>query len=119
MGCLNLANRKRATSVYELQAEICKILASPVRIEILTVLKDGEKTVAELVEALDMPKTNISQHLSVMKMKGILRSRRDGVSIHYSIAHLKIIEVCSLMKEVLSEHLSERAGMAKFLENAE
>ncbi len=106
---------KKEESLYELQAEICKILSSPKRIEIINVLKDGEKTVTELVDILGISKANVSQHLSVMKLRGILKSRRDGVNIYYSIANIKVIQACSIMKEVLNELLVERGKIAATL----
>ena len=101
-----------------MQAEICKILASPKRIEIIAALKDGEKTVTELVEILETPKANVSQHLSVMRLKGILKSRRDGVNIYYSIANPKVVKACALMNEVLAELLMERSRIANLFAKA-
>lgn len=95
-------------SLYELQADICKTLASPKRLEIISALKGGEKSVSELVELLGVPKANVSQHLAVMRNKGILKSRREGVNIYYSIGNEKVIMACNLMKEVLTEQLRER-----------
>lgn len=99
-------------SIYELQAEICKILSSPKRIEIITALKGGERTVSDLVDILETPKANVSQHLAVMRLKGILKSRRDGVNIYYCIANPKVVQACALMKEVLAELLMERSRIA-------
>ncbi|MDI6727316.1 MAG: metalloregulator ArsR/SmtB family transcription factor [Thermodesulfovibrionales bacterium] len=106
---------RREKSIYELQAEICKILSSPKRIEIISALKDGEKTVTELVDILGTPKANVSQHLAVMRLKGILKSRRNGVNIYYSIANPKVVQACSLMREVLNELLMERSRMAELV----
>ena len=86
-----------------MQAEICKTLTNPKRIEILNALKDGEKTVTELVEILGVAKANVSQHLAVMRHKGILTTRRVGVNIYYRVSNQKVIDACSLMKEVLFE----------------
>ncbi len=90
-------------SIFEMQAEICKTLTNPKRIEILNVLKGEEKTVSELVAALGVSKANVSQHLAVMRHKGILITRRVGVNIYYRVANPKVIEACTLMKEVLFE----------------
>lgn len=105
----------REKTLYDLQSEICKILASPKRIEIINVLKAGEKTVSEIVDILGIPKPNASQHLAVMRHKGILKSRREGVNIFYSIANPKVVQACSLMREVLSDILAERGKMASIL----
>ncbi|MBI4823506.1 MAG: winged helix-turn-helix transcriptional regulator [Nitrospirae bacterium] len=101
----------KSKTLFELQAEVCKTLASPKRLEIIDVLKSGEKTVTSLVQILGIPKANISQHLSLMKHKGILRSRREGVNIYYSIANPKVVKACLLMKEVLTEQMKERSKL--------
>jgi ArsR family transcriptional regulator len=99
-------------SLYEMQAEICKTLTNPKRIEILNTLKSDEKTVTELVEALGASKANVSQHLAVMRHKGILTTRRDGVNIYYRVANPKVIEACALMKEVLFEqHMAKKKAI--------
>ena len=90
-------------SIYEMQAEICKTLTNPKRIEILNTLRNEEKTVSQLVEVLGASKANVSQHLAVMRHKGILTTRREGVNIYYRVANTKVIDACSLMKEVLFE----------------
>jgi ArsR family transcriptional regulator len=102
---------KQNKTLFELQSEVCKTLASPKRLEILNALKDGEKTVSELVEILGVPKANVSQHLAVMRHKGILKSRRDGVNIFYSVANPKVIQACVLMREVLTEQMQERSKL--------
>ncbi len=102
---------KQNKTLFELQSEVCKTLASPKRLEIINALKDGEKTVGELVEILGVPKANVSQHLAVMRHKGILKSRRDGVNIHYRIANPKVVQACVLMREVLTEQMKERSKL--------
>ncbi len=106
---------RKEKSVYELQAEICKTLSSPKRIEIINALKDGEKTVTELVGILEIPKANVSQHLTVMRLKGILKSRRDGVNMYYSITNPKVVIACALMREVLNELLAEHSRIANIV----
>jgi DNA-binding transcriptional ArsR family regulator len=109
---------KQNKTLYELQSEVCKTLASPKRLEILNALKEGEKTVGELVEILGVPKANVSQHLAVMRLKGILKSRRDGVSIYYRIANHKVIQACMLMREVLTEQMKERSKLIDIIDRS-
>ena len=54
---------------YEIQAETCKVLANPKRLEILHALRNGEQTVGDLVEILGVPKANVSQHLADLKIE--------------------------------------------------
>ncbi len=102
--------------IYELQAEVCKTLANPKRLEIISALKDGEKTVTDLVGILGVPKANVSQHLAVMRNSGVLVNRRDGVNIYYSLASHKVTEACMLMKEVLTERLKSKSGLLDKIE---
>ena len=102
---------KQNKTLFELQSEVCKTLASPKRLEILNALKDGEKTVTELVDILGVPKANVSQHLAVMRHKGILKTRREGVNIFYSVANQKVIQACVLMREVLTEQMQEKTKL--------
>lgn len=104
---------RKDRTLYELQSDVCKTLASPKRIEILNALKEGEKTVSELVEILGVPKANVSQHLAVMRHKGILRFRREGINMYYSVSNRKVIEACLLMKEVLMEQMKEKGKLAE------
>src|SRR5574340_502772 len=93
--------------VFELQAEICKTLANPKRLEIIASLKEGELSVGELVERLGISKANVSQHLAVLRQRKVVTSRRDGVNIFYRINNPKIVDACALMKAVLLEQLED------------
>ena len=94
-------------TIFELQAELCKTMANPRRLEILSALKDGEKRVKDLVGIIGIPKANVSQHLAFMRHKGIVKTRKEGVYIFYSLTSRKILEACSIMKEVLAEQIRE------------
>jgi len=95
-----------------LHAEICKTLANPKRLAILNALQRREVSVADLVRALRLPKANVSQHLTVLRAHGVVRARREGLSVYYRVANPKIIRACNLMREVLTEQLHERARLA-------
>lgn len=103
--------------IYELHADVCKTLANAKRLEILNALRDKEMTVSELVERIGALKANISQHLAVMRQKGILATRRDGVNIYYRIANPKVIQACDIMREVLFEQLKENGKLMKGIQN--
>ncbi|HHD11880.1 MAG TPA: ArsR family transcriptional regulator [Deltaproteobacteria bacterium] len=101
--------------LFKLQAEICKVLANPKRLEVLYVLKDGERSVGELVKLLGISKANLSQHLAVMRSAGIVNARREGVNIYYSVASKKITEACAIMRDVLMEKLEKDKDILKAL----
>jgi ArsR family transcriptional regulator, virulence genes transcriptional regulator len=93
-------------TIYELQADICAALASPVRLHILDLLSEDEKTVGDLLEILNVPKANLSQHLSVLKDAGIIKARKEGLYSYMSLSIPKIKEACSLVRSVLIEKIS-------------
>jgi ArsR family transcriptional regulator len=94
--------------IYELHAEVCKTLANPKRIEIINLLRSGEKSVAWLLKKTGLLKANLSQHLSVMRHRGIVTNRKEGLTVYYRIANHKIVKACDLMREVLFEQAEER-----------
>ncbi len=72
----------------------------------MCLLKQGELTVGDITKKIGLPKANMSQHLNLMRMMGILKTRRDGTNIYYRIANKKITQACSLMQDALA-HLIE------------
>ena len=90
-----------------MQAEVCRSFSHPKRIELLNLLEAGEKSVGELVEAMALPKANVSQHLAVLRQCGAVVYRRQGQTLYYRLSTNKIMEACHLMREVLRERLVE------------
>jgi DNA-binding transcriptional ArsR family regulator len=100
-------------TIYELQADISKTLAHPLRVAILHYLKDGEKTVNDLTETLGASQSNISQHLALLRQRQIVKTRKEGSTVYYRVASPKISQACDMVREVLLEQLSQKQEMAK------
>ena len=77
----------------ERAAEVLKTVAHPVRLRIVEFLEGGEKSVSELKGLLGVTQPLTSQHLSQMRMRGVLASRRDGSQVYYSIANPDVVKV--------------------------
>jgi len=101
------------SQLYELHASICQTLANPKRLEVIDRLRDGEQSVSELAEAMKIGQANLSQHLAVMRQKGIVATRREGLNVYYRLSNPKITKVCDLMRQVLLEHLEAGAELAR------
>jgi ArsR family transcriptional regulator len=99
-------------TIYELQADISKTLAHPLRLAILHVLRDGEKTVNELAETVGATQSNVSQHLALMRQRQIVKTRKSGASIYYRVASPKISQACDMVREVLIEQLKQKQEIA-------
>ncbi len=91
--------------LYRLHASVCKGLADPKRLLIINALRSGERSVTDLCEELDLPQTNVSQHLAVLREKGLVAVRKEGQWAHYSLSSPKITEAMDLLREVMSEQL--------------
>jgi ArsR family transcriptional regulator len=99
-------------NLYQLHARICHILANPRRLEIIDTLRTREMSVTELAGALEISQSNLSQHLALMRQRGILASRREGLNVFYSLSNPKITQACDLMRQVLLEYLEAGAELA-------
>ena len=102
-------------NIYELHADLCKIFSNAKRLEIINTVKDKEMAASELIERIGLSKANLSQHMSVLKLKGVILSRREGINIYYRIANPKIIQACHLIREVLLEQFQEKGKMVSNL----
>lgn len=102
--------------LFELQAELCKTLANPKRLEILEILKEhSEISVNELAELLEIPKANTSQHLAVLRQAGVVATRKDGINVYYSLRSTKISEACQLTRQILLERLEANVGLSDMI----
>ena len=97
--------------LYKLHAEMCKVFSNPIRLEILNLLRDRKMYVTELINKTELSQANISQHLSIMKSKGIVTSERDGKNIFYKLTNVRIIKAFDIIREVLSERLERNKNI--------
>jgi ArsR family transcriptional regulator len=96
--------------LIQLHASVCRGLADAKRLLIINALRDGERTVSELVDELDIPQANVSQHLAVLRDKGLVQARKDGQWAYYSVTSHKIIDAMDLLREVMAEQLTAPAA---------
>ena len=96
------------SSLQTLQAELFKAIAHPTRLEILQLLRNGERCVCEIFPALDIEQPNVSRHLSVLKKEGIVSSRKDGLKVIYRVNDESIYALLDLATEILKGHWEKR-----------
>jgi DNA-binding transcriptional ArsR family regulator len=95
-----------------MHSDLCKTLANDKRQMILGALRDSELSVSELVDATGIAQANLSQHLSLMRSRGVVLTRRDGSRVFYRIANAKLIQAFDLITEVMRESMDERTRAA-------
>lgn len=101
-------------TIFELHAEVCKALGHPLRIEVIDLLQKQELCFTDILEITGGLKSNLSQHLSIMTKKGILKSRREGQCVYFSLSSDKVAQACRLMREVLLENLQQHQELLKY-----
>ncbi len=77
-----------------------KAMSHPLRLKIISVLGDKEVSVQDIVEKVGTSQSNISQHLAIMRDKGVLRTRKDANKVFYRVGDLRTLEVLRMMREV-------------------
>jgi ArsR family transcriptional regulator len=87
---------------------MCKTISNPRRQAILDTIRNGEMTVSELIKKTGISQANLSQHLSILRSKGVVNTRRDGNNVYYSLSNLKIIKAYDLISEVLEDSATSR-----------
>jgi DNA-binding transcriptional ArsR family regulator len=93
-------------SIFVLQAEICRGLAHPVRLEVLHLLGAREASVGDLLRQMSVTKTRLSQHLAVLRRARIVTSRREGSHVFYRLTYPEIATACDAVSRALSRHLA-------------
>ena len=97
--------------IYQYHAEMCQVFSHPKRLEVIDVLRDGEMSVSELAQKLELSVGNLSQHLSMMKERHILLTRKEGNVVYYRIANPKLIRCFDMMREMLFEQIRQDAAL--------
>jgi DNA-binding transcriptional ArsR family regulator len=80
--------------VFELAAEVFRVMSAPMRLKIISALCDGEKNVSYLLSKIETTQPNMSQHLTTLYQAGVLGKRREGVQIHYRIIDDRVAALC-------------------------
>ena len=96
-------SRAEAVEFYELHARVCRAIADGKRLLIINELRDGPRSVGELADALGIPQANASQHLAILRDRGIVTARRTGSTIHYSLTSSKVVQAIDLLYEFMTE----------------
>jgi len=81
-------------------ARCLRILGHPARLSVIAVLSEGSRSVNDLAGLVGVSQSNLSQHLSLLKDRGIIDSVRDGHQVFYRIANPRVMEFMSLMEEL-------------------
>lgn len=100
--------------VFKFHAKLLKSIAHPRRLEIIHLLREHELNVSEIVEMLDLPQANISQHLTILRKAGVVKTKKQGKQINYKIADNNFLQASDLVREVLVKSYKDKSNINKF-----
>lgn len=93
---------------FELEADLIRVLANPKRLRIVDLLGEGPNTVTEIAERLELSLQNTSQHLRIMRDRGIVRAQREGREVRYGLTSPVLSESCRIVRRALLEEPTSR-----------
>ena len=105
----------RREAIYVMQAEICRVLGHPRRIQILDLLADGEKSTAQLLRSLGVGKVNLSQHMALLKQAGLVETLHQGRTTSYRLSFIEVKDACRDIRQVLAARLRRGTKLARSL----
>ncbi len=95
----------------ELVANMCMALNDPKRLMVIWALSNGPMSVGEISAALGLPQANVSQHLAILRTRGLVDNERRGNSIFYTLRYPRLVDAVDLLRGVLREEIARRTGL--------
>ncbi len=97
--------------IAQLTSSMCHALNEPKRVLIMYVLADGRMTVSDLCRAVGASQSNVSQHLAVLRERGLVTAEREGSNVHYSLRHPRVLDAIDILREIQADEVSRRQGL--------
>ncbi|SRR5260221_7654228 len=92
--------------IYQVKAQFFKTLGHPARIRVLEVLRDGECSVGELIPAVGIEPSHLSQQLGILRRANILQVRKQGATVRYSVTDPRIFDLLEVARAILTSSLA-------------
>lgn len=101
--------------VFKIKADFLKVLAHPVRLQIIEYLKDGETGVGKLVQELGVEQSSLSRHLAVLRELGVLEARQEKKNVYYNLHDHDIFKILRPIAELLRKKLKRSEKLLESL----
>ncbi len=106
-------DRATAIEIHELHARLCKAIADPKRLLIINDLRNGPMSVGDLAESLEISQSNCSQHLAILRDRGVVEAQRQGSTVLYSLRGDKVVAAIDLLREFMADELGSRSRLGQ------
>jgi len=94
--------------IFELKAEILKVLAQPTRMKILECLRKGERSIHEIIPDIHAEQSNVSRHIFLMQKNHIVTTRKDGVRLMVKVKDPEVFNILDRVREILKNQMKEQ-----------
>jgi DNA-binding transcriptional ArsR family regulator len=105
--------------LYQVKAEFFKALAHPARIRVLELLSEREHSVGEMLPEVGIEPAHLSQQLAVLRRLNLVVTRKDGLTVYYSLVRPQVAELLAVARRILTEVLSTQAELLDDLRAAQ
>jgi DNA-binding transcriptional ArsR family regulator len=109
---LSPEDQQSSDRVFAVAAELFSVLSTPIRLQILSVLCDGELTVSQILEKVVTTQPNLSQHLAILYRHGVIAKRKDGTQVIYSVQSEKAVALCRSVVSQVAIELDDPTSVA-------
>ena len=107
--------KPQKSEIQLLHAEVCQALADPTRIMLLYLLAEKRTSVGELAAALDISQPTVSRHLRVLRERGMVKTKRYGATVMYSLTDRRVIEALDLLRAVMTDNILQKTALVDLL----
>lgn len=97
--------------ITQLHADFCSALADSTRLVLLYSLADAPKNVSELTQELELPQPTISRHLKILRDRGLVLARRQGMTVLYTLSDQRIIDALDILRSIMRDRIQYRASL--------
>ena len=101
------------SDVREFKASLFQALAHPTRLQILEILRRGELSVGAILTKVDRDQANVSQHLTSLRLRGLVVNRKDGNQVFYSVRDPFLFGILDQMRAYSAAHLAEHMALLR------
>ncbi|MCL6735980.1 MULTISPECIES: ArsR/SmtB family transcription factor [Streptomyces] len=108
-----------STPLYQLKAEFFKTLGHPARIRVLELLSEREHAVAEMLPEVGIEPAHLSQQLAVLRRANLVKNRKEGSTVYYSLTSPDVAELLRVARTILSGVLAGQAELLADLQAAQ
>lgn len=100
-------SRSSSNAIHLAKAAFFRTLGHPIRLRIVELLRDGERSVRDLQSALELGSGGASQHLMVLRREGLLERRKEGTNVFYSVKDVRTFQLVEMARQILSTRFEE------------